>query len=92
MISCEKISKSKKLLLLQVDDGERKRQVASGIAPWYTPEELVGKKVLLVSNLKPVKLCGQVSEGMILAVDDSASGRVRVLFVDDETPNGSSIR
>ena len=92
VISCEKISKSKKLLLLQVDDGERKRQVASGIAPWYTPEELVGKKVLLVSNLKPVKLCGQVSEGMILAVDDSASGRVRVLFVDDETPNGSSIR
>lgn len=92
VISCEKIPKSKKLLLLQVDDGERKRQVASGIAPWYTPEELVGKKVLLVSNLKPVKLCGQVSEGMILAADDSASGRVRVLFVDDEMPNGSSIR
>lgn len=92
VISCEKIPKSKKLLLLQVDDGERKRQVASGIAPWYMPEELVGKKVLLVSNLKPVKLCGQVSEGMILAADDSASGRVRVLFVDDEMPNGSSIR
>lgn len=92
VISCEKIPKSKKLLLLQVDDGQRKRQVASGIAPWYMPEELVGKKVLLVSNLKPVKLCGQVSEGMILAADDSASGRVRVLFVDDEMPNGSSIR
>ncbi len=91
IISCEKPPKSKKLLALKLDDGEKTRQVMSGIAPWYTPEELVGKKVILVSNLKPAKLCGQLSEGMILAADVSPN-KVKVLFVDNQTPNGSKIR
>lgn len=90
IISCEKPPKSKKLLALKLDDGEKTRQVMSGIAPWYTPGELVGKKVILVSNLKPAKLCGQLSEGMILAADIS-SNEVKVLFVDAQTPNGSKI-
>lgn len=90
VLSCEKVPKAKKLLLLQLDDGQKQRQVVSGIAPWYQPAELIGKKVALVSNLKPVKLCGQRSEGMILAADTAENG-VQVLFVDPSLPNGSSI-
>ena len=66
---CEKMKKAKKLLRLQLDDGRGGRQVVSGIAKWYAPEDLIGKKVLIVANLKPATLCGEVSEGMILAAD-----------------------
>ena len=61
---CEKVKKSKKLLCLQLDDGFGGRQVVSGIAAWYKPEDLIGKKVVIVANLKPVKLCGVESNGM----------------------------
>ena len=89
---CEPIKRAKKLLKLQLDDSfEGGRQVVSGIAPWYKPEDLIGKKVVVVANLKPAKLCGEESCGMILAadVDDKT---VKVLFVDDSIPNGSKLR
>ena len=89
---CEPIKRAKKLLKLQLDDGfEGGRQVVSGIAPWYKPEDLIGKKVVVVANLKPARLCGEESCGMILAadVDDKT---VKVLFVDDSIPNGSKLR
>ncbi len=89
IISCERVPKAKKLLLLQLDLGYEKRQVVSGIAKFYDPESLVGKKVIVVANLKPAKLCGIDSEGMILA---SGEETVRVVFLDGETPLGERIR
>lgn len=89
--ACEKVEKSDKLLRLQLDDGEKGRQVVSGIAAWYSPEDLVGKKIILVANLKPAKLRGVLSEGMILAAD-CPNGDVKVIFADDAIPAGSKIR
>ncbi|MBE6880378.1 MAG: methionine--tRNA ligase [Ruminococcaceae bacterium] len=88
--ACEKIKKAKKLLKLQVDDGRGERQIVSGIAQYYTPEELIGKKVIFVANLSPAKLCGEDSNGMLLACD--AGDKVQVVFLDKDTPNGSAIR
>ena len=88
--ACEKIPKAKKLLKLTVDDGRHGRQIVSGIAKWYTPEELVGKKIVFVANLAPAKLCGELSEGMILAAD-CGNDDVKVLFMDKDIPNGSPI-
>ena len=90
VLSCEKMKKSKKLLKLILNDGDGERQVLSGISQWYAPEDLVGKKIVLVSNLKPAKLCGEVSNGMILAADCSEDD-VKVLFVDPSIPAGSRI-
>ena len=88
---CEKIKKAKKLLKLILDDGtDTPRQVVSGIANWYEPDDLIGKKVMLVANLKPAKLCGVESCGMILAADCSETD-VKLIFVDD-MPNGARIR
>lgn len=87
--ACEPIKKSKKLLKLTVFDGEKDRTVASGISPYYKPEELVGKKIILVANLKPAKLCGVESNGMILAA--GYGDNVKVIFLDNEIPAGSSI-
>ena len=89
--TCEKVEKSDKLLKLMLDDGEGLRQVVSGIAKWYFPEDLVGKKIILVANLKPAKLRGVESNGMILAADVE-DGAAKVLFVDDSIPIGSKIR
>ncbi len=86
---CEKVKKSKKLLKLTLLDGEGERTVASGIAEYYTPEEMVGKKVILVANLKPVTLCKVESHGMILAA--SSGDDVKVVFVDDSVEVGSRI-
>ena len=88
ILECEPIPKAKKLLKLQVDLGYEKRQVVSGIAKYYTPEELVGKKVALVTNLKPAKLCGTDSYGMILA---SGEDDVKVVFLDPSAKNGDRI-
>ena len=89
--SCEKVEKSDKLYKLMLDDGNKElRQVVSGIAKWYAPDELVGKKVVVVANLKPVKLRGVLSNGMILAADCTADD-VKVLFLDPAIPNGASI-
>ncbi len=89
--SAEKVKRSKKLLCLQLDDGMGGRQVVSGIAEWYKPEDLVGKKVIVVANLKPVKLCGVESNGMICAAD-MPDGTCKVIHPDDELPNGSRVR
>ncbi|MBP5272920.1 MAG: methionine--tRNA ligase, partial [Clostridia bacterium] len=88
--ACEPIKRAKKLLKLTLNDGEGERTVASGIAPWYSPEDLVGHKIVLVANLKPATLCGVESQGMILAADN-AEGDVKVLFVDDFN-TGAKIR
>lgn len=87
--ACEKIPKAKKLLKLTLDDGLGGRQVVSGIAKWYEPEALVGKKVIVVANLSPAKLCGVESQGMILAAD--AGDEVKVIFPDESIPNGARL-
>lgn len=88
---CEKVKKSKKLLCLQLDDGFGGRQVVSGIAAWYNPEDLIGKKVVIVANLKPVKLCGVESNGMICAAD-TPDGAASVIFPDQDLPCGAKLR
>ena len=88
--ACEKVAKSKKLLKMQVDDGRGGRQIVSGIAAWYKPEDLIGKKIVFVANLAPAKLCGEESQGMILACDVGKDARV--IFLDSDIPNGSVIR
>ncbi len=91
IIACEPIPKAKKLLKLTLDDGTKTpRTVASGIAKWYKPEDLIGHTVIVVANLKPATLCGVESNGMILAAD-CGEDDVRVLFAD-EIPAGSKIR
>lgn len=90
IVDCEPVKKAKKLLKLTVFDGAGKRTVASGIAKWYKPEDLIGKKIILVSNLKPATLCGIESQGMILAADCSEDD-VKVIFVDG-IPAGSKVR
>ncbi len=90
VISCEKVKKSKKLLCLQLDDGMGGRQVVSGIAQYYAPEDLIGKKIQLIANLKPCKLCGVDSFGMICAADTPDG--VKVIFLDDSVPVGAKIR
>ena len=90
--SCEPVKRAKKLLKLTLNDGtDTPRTVASGIAKWYAPDDLVGKKIVLVANLKPAVLCGVESQGMILAADCSEDD-VKVLFVDSAMPNGARIR
>jgi methionyl-tRNA synthetase len=79
--ACEPIKKAKKLLKLTIFDGVKERTVASGIAKFYKPDELIGRKIILVSNLKPAKLCGVESCGMILAA--TCGEDVKVIFVDD---------
>ena len=90
IIACEALPKAKKLLKLTIFDGERERTVLSGIALWYTPEELVGKHVGIVANLKPAKLMGMLSEGMILAADHNE--KAEVIFFDESVAPGSRIR
>lgn len=90
VIAAEPVKKADKLLKLQLDLGFEKRQVVSGIAEFYKPEELVGRKVIVVANLKPVKLRGELSQGMILA--GKADGVLSLVSVDESLPNGSRIK
>ncbi len=93
ILACEPVPKSDKLLKLTVDDGTvSDRTVVSGIAEWYSPDDLVGKTVVLVSNLKPAKLRGVVSNGMILAADVPPGDTARVIFLDDDIAPGSVVR
>ena len=90
--ACEPVPKADKLLKLTLDDGSgTPRQVVSGIHPWYEPEALTGKKVIVVANLKPAKLRGVESNGMILAAD-AGENDVKVIFVDESVPCGSVVR
>ena len=90
VIKCEPVPKAKKLLCSQIRIGNEVRQIVSGIAAYYKPEEMVGKKVAVITNLKPVKLCGVLSEGMILAASDD-DGNLSVLTVDKDIIAGSEI-
>ena len=91
VVACEAVPKSKKLLCLKVKLGEETRQILSGIHRWYEPDQLVGKKVMVVTNLKPVKLAGMLSEGMVLSAEDS-EGNVCVMTPEKDMPSGSEIR
>ncbi|WP_102348010.1 methionine--tRNA ligase [Bacillus sp. Marseille-P3661] len=90
IIQAENVKKADKLLKLQLDLGFEKRQVVSGIAEYYTPEELTGQKVICVTNLKPVKLRGELSQGMILAGKED--GRLKLASIDSSIPNGTKIK
>lgn len=90
VIAAEPVKKADKLLKLQLDLGYEQRQVVSGIAKFYTPEELVGRKVICVTNLKPVKLRGEMSQGMILAA--SHGDQLTLATVPDNMPNGAIVK
>ena len=88
--ACEKVEKSKKLLKLTVKLGDETRTVVSGIAHAYSPEQLVGKKLMMVTNLKPAKLCGIVSEGMIACAEDE-NGNLAFLMPENDIADGSQV-
>jgi len=90
VIQAERVEKADKLLKLQLDLGSEKRQVVSGIAKYYQPEQLIGKKVICAINLKPVKLRGELSQGMILAGEEN--GTLSLVTVDSDLPNGTKIK
>lgn len=90
VIACEPVKKADKLLKLQLDLGYEQRQVVSGIAKFYTPEEMVGRKVICVTNLKPVKLRGELSQGMILAA--SHGDQLTLATVPENMPNGAIVK
>ena len=90
ILSCEKVPKAKKLYKIQLDDGMGGRQIVSGIAQYYTPEELIGKKIIVVANLKPAKLSGVESNGKLLA-GNREDGSACVTFIDDSVPVGTRL-
>ena len=85
----EKVENADRLLRLEVDTGEDQRQLVAGIAQYYKPEELVGRKIIIVKNLKPAKIRGIESRGMILAASDPETGRPYIPIIPEETPVGS---
>ena len=91
IVACERVAKSEKLLHETVKVGGEIRSVVSGIAKYYTPEEMVGKKVVLVTNLKPVKLCGVLSEGMMLCAEN-ADGTLSLVSPERDTESGAKVR
>ena len=90
VISCEKVAKADKLLKLEVDLGTEKRTIVSGIALHYTPEEMVGKQVIVVTNLAPRKMKGIESQGMILTAEDS-DGKLQLLRPENGVAPGSGV-
>ena len=90
IIACEEVKKSRKLLCSQVKIGSQVRQIVSGIKAHYSAEEMVGKKVMVVTNLKPAKLAGILSEGMILCAED-ADGNLSLMVPEKEMPAGAEI-
>ena len=90
IIACEAVAKSKKLLCSQVRIGSQVKQIVSGIKAHYTPEEMVGKKVMVVVNLKPAKLAGVLSEGMLLCAED-AEGNLSLMVPEKTMPAGAEI-
>ena len=90
IIACEAVKKSKKLLCSQVKIGSQVKQIVSGIKAHYTPEEMVGKKVMVVVNLKPAKLAGILSEGMLLCAED-ADGNLSLMTPEKPMPSGAEI-
>ena len=90
IVKCEAVPKSKKLLCSQVKIGSKTRQILSGIKAHYSPEEMVGKRVMVVTNLKPAKLVGMLSEGMILCAEDE-NGNLSLMVPEKEMPAGAEI-
>ena len=90
IIACEEVKKSKKLLCSQVKIGSEVRQIVSGIKAYYSAEEMVGKKVVVVTNLKPAKLAGVESQGMILCAED-AEGNLALMTAEKDMPHGAEI-
>ena len=90
IIKCEAVEKSKKLLCSQVKIGSQVKQIVSGIRKYYTPEEMVGKKVMVLVNLKPAKLAGVMSEGMLLCAED-AEGNLALMTPEKPMPSGAEI-
>ena len=90
IIACEAVEKSKKLLCSQVKIGSQVKQIVSGIRKYYTPEEMVGKKVMVLVNLKPAKLAGVLSEGMLLCAED-AEGNLALMKPEKDMPSGAEI-
>ena len=90
IISCEEVAKSKKLLCSQVKVQGRTLQIVSGIKHYYTPEQMVGKKVVVITNLKPTKLAGVLSEGMLLCAEDF-DGNLALLTAEKDMPAGAMI-
>ena len=90
IIACEEVKKSKKLLCSQVKIGSQVKQIVSGIKGHYTPDQMVGKKVMVVVNLKPAKLAGILSEGMLLCAED-AQGNLSLMVPEKEMPSGAEI-
>ena len=91
IVKCSEIRKARNNLKLTLFDGIRERTIVSSIKDYYDPEELVGKKIIVVANLKPARLTGVTSEGMLLAATNTACG-CQVIFVDDRVPEGTAIR
>ncbi len=92
VLKCENIKGSNKLLKFQLQMGKEQKQIVSGIAKYYKPEELVGKYVVVVANLKPVKLKGEISEGMILSAASDDGSKLSIVSVSGEIPSGSTVR
>ena len=90
IIACEEVKKSKKLLCSQVKIGSEVKQIVSGIKAHYKAEEMVGKKVMVLVNLKPAKLAGVLSEGMLLCAED-AEGKLALMVPEQEMPAGAEI-
>ena len=90
IVKCEAVAKSKKLLCSQVKIGNQTKQIVSGIRKYYSPEEMVGKKVMVLVNLKPAKLAGVLSEGMLLCAED-AEGNLALLTPEKPMPAGAPI-
>jgi methionyl-tRNA synthetase len=93
VLSAERVPKSDKLLLLQIDVAEEKpRQILAGIAEYYAPEKMIGRKVVVVANLKPRKLRGYESQGMVVAASYGEEGRPVIATFDEEVPNGARLK
>ena len=90
IIACEAVKKSKKLLCSQVKIGSQVKQIVSGIKAWYKPDQMVGKKVMVVTNLKPAKLAGMLSEGMILCAEDD-EGNLALMTPEKDIKPGSEV-
>lgn len=91
IVKCEEVPKSKKLLCSQVKIGSETRQILSGIKAWYKPEDMVGRRVMVVTNLKPAKLAGMMSEGMILCAEDD-EGSLSLMVPEKKIKSGSEVR
>jgi len=91
VVAAEKVTKSEKLLKIRISIGGAERQVIAGIAKHYEPENLVGRKIIVVANLKPAKLMGELSEGMILAASDDG-GNLTILTVSEDIREGSIVK